>query len=68
MIVQNKKIIASILFVLISFVCTAQGSGVPAPAPPTPPPPGLPVDDALPVLFILALVFGIYKSFKSAKN
>jgi hypothetical protein len=42
---QNKKILASILFVLISFVSIAQGSVPPPPMPP--PPPGLPIDDAM---------------------
>ncbi len=51
--IQNKKIFASILFVLISFVCMAQ----PDPPPP-PPPPGLPIDGALPILIIGALIYG----------
>jgi len=68
MIVQNKKTFASILFVLISFVCSAQLDGSTPPPPAPPPPPGLPIDSALPVLFLLALIFGIYKSFKSVKQ
>jgi hypothetical protein len=64
--IQNKKILASILFVLISFVCVAQGSQPPPPMPP--PPPGLPIDDALPVLFLMALFFGIVKKLKLVKR
>ena len=64
---QNKKILASILFVMISFVCVAQGAGIPPPPGP-PPPPGLPIDDALPILFLLALAFGIYRKFKFVKK
>jgi len=56
--IQNKKIFASILFVLISFVCVAQdppGPGDPVP----PPPPGLPIDGAIPLAIIGALYLGI---------
>ncbi|MEZ4855324.1 MAG: hypothetical protein R2812_02470 [Gelidibacter sp.] len=67
MIVQNKKILASILFVLISFVCTAQPNGMPPPPAP-PPPPGLPIDNTIIVLFFLALALGIYKNFKKVKS
>ena len=61
--IQNKKIIASILFVLISFVCVAQGSGPPPPSPP--PPVGLPVDGGILVLLGLGLVYGIKKLLKT---
>ena len=61
--IQNKKIIASILFVLISFVCIAQGSGPPPPSPP--PPPGLPIDGGILALLGLGLVYGIKKLFKT---
>jgi hypothetical protein len=64
---QNKKILASILFVTMSFVCEAQIDGTPPP--PMPPPPvGLPIDDALPFLFILALFLGIYRKVKLVKK
>ena len=66
---QNKKIIASILFVMISFVCVAQGVGAGIPPPPgPPPPPGLPIDGALPILFLVALLFGIYRKFKFVRK
>lgn len=64
--IQNKKILASILFVLISFVCVAQGDAPPPPAPP--PPPGLPIDGMLPAAMLLALFYGIKKSFKKDKS
>ena len=51
MIIQNKRLFASILFVLISFVCEAQ-----TPPPPGPPPPvGLPIDHGV----VLGLCFGL---------
>jgi hypothetical protein len=68
MIVQNKKIFASILFVLISFVCSAQLDGSTPPPPAPPPPPGLPIDSAIPALFLLALIFGVYKIYKRVKQ
>jgi len=57
--VQNKKILASILFVLISFVCVAQSSGPPPPSPP--PPPGLPIDGGLLALLGVGIFYGIKK-------
>lgn len=59
MTIKNIRIIASILFVLISFVCVAQGSGPPPPAPPGPP--GLPVDGGVIVGAIVALFYGTKK-------
>ncbi len=46
--IQNKNFIASILFVLISFVCVAQGGDTPPP--PAPPPPPLPLIDGIPLV------------------
>ena len=70
--IQNKKIIASILFVLISFVCMAQkpSGGTPIPPPPAAPndgpspPVGLPIDGALPILIIGALIYGVKSKLK----
>lgn len=56
---QNKSIIASILFVLISFVCQAQGVNPPPPSPP--PPPGLPIDGGVLVALSLGLLYGSKK-------
>ena len=66
MIIQNKRIIASILFVLISFVSIAQGSGPPPPAPP--PPPGLPIDSGLLILLISGLFFGVFSLTRHKKS
>jgi len=66
MIIQNKRIFASILFVLISFVSVAQGSGNPPPPMP-PPPPGLPIDSGVLILLLLGLLLGAYFKFKTAK-
>ncbi|MGM5469096.1 hypothetical protein ACS386_02355 [Flavobacteriaceae bacterium LMO-SS05] len=68
--IQNKKYFASILFVLISFVCYAQrpgdGKTLPPPTPmePPPPPPGLPIDGAIPVLMLAALFYGARNKMK----
>jgi len=63
--IQSKKIVASILFVLISFVCLAQSE----PPPPTPPPPpGLPIDGGLIVLLVLGLFFGVKSILKFSKQ
>jgi len=60
--IQNKKIIASILFVLISFVCIAQKT---APPPPNPaggtPPVGLPIDGGIFFGVCLGLFYGVKK-------
>lgn len=56
MTVRNKRILASILFVLISFVCVAQN-----PPPPGPPPPGLPIDGGVFFGVIFALFYGVRK-------
>ena len=67
MMIQNKRIIASILFVLISFVCVAQipGSGPPPPGPP--PPRGFPIDGGLLYGVAFALLYGI-KKLRVKKN
>lgn len=54
MMIQNKRIFVSILFVLISFVCVAQVGGPPPPGPPVPP--GLPIDRGA----LLGLCFGLF--------
>ncbi|WP_229736564.1 PID-CTERM protein-sorting domain-containing protein [Bizionia arctica] len=59
--IQNKKIVASILFLLISFVCVAQDMPQP-PAPP--PPPGLPIDGGLLAGLFVGLVLGVKKLLK----
>ena len=60
--IQNKRIIASILFVLISFVCVAEGEFPPPPTPP--PPPGLPIDGGVMVALGLGLFYGARKLLK----
>ncbi len=60
---QNKKILASILFVLISFVCSAQGATPPPPMPP--PPPGLPIDGLVSVVLALGVLYGVRKKIKN---
>ena len=60
--IQNKKIFASILFVLISFVCIAM-QPPPQPGIP-PPPPGLPINEMLPILLLAGLFYGIKNKLK----
>ena len=61
---QNKKFLASILFVLISFVCSAQGATPPPPMPP--PPPGLPIDGFVSIVLALGAVYGVHKKIKNS--
>jgi len=65
--IQNKKIFVSILFVLISFVCVAQGVGNPPPPMP-PPPPGLPIDGFTTIAVIVGAFFGIKKTLNNTKR
>jgi hypothetical protein len=64
--IQNKKIFASILFVLISLVCVAQGGDPPPPMPP--PPPGLPIDGFTSLALVVGAYLGIKKTIQNSKN
>lgn len=64
MTIQNKRIFASILFVLISFVCVAQDPPVPGP----PPPVGLPIDGGVLIGMFFALCYGAKKAFDLKKQ
>ncbi len=67
MIIQNKRKFASILFVLISIVCTAQKMPPPpAPMGPTPPP-GLPVDGVVLFVLVIGIIYGIKKRLELIK-
>ncbi|MFL0353200.1 PID-CTERM protein-sorting domain-containing protein [Xanthomarina sp. GH4-25] len=59
--IQNKKMVASILFVLISFVCVAQST---PPPPMPPPPPGLPVDGGIAIGLFVGIFIGVKKLLK----
>jgi hypothetical protein len=63
MTIQNKRIFASVLFVLISFVSTAQGDVIPPPPLPPPPPPGFPIDGGLLVGILTAMWYGCKKIY-----
>ena len=66
MMIQNKIIVAPILFVLISVLCLAQGQGDVLPPPGTPPPPvGLPIDTGVLFVAILAILYGARKIIKN---
>lgn len=64
--IQNKKILASILFVIISFVCAAQEGAPPPPMPP--PPPGLPIDGFTSLALVVGAYFGIKKTIQNSKD
>jgi len=66
MIMQNKRIFASILFVLISSVCVAQT--LPPPGSPPVPPPGLPIDGGLLYGMAFALFYGVKKLLLKRNN
>ena len=66
--VPNKKIITSTLFILISFVCTAQLPPSPTGRPPGPPGDDLPIDSGLIVLAIAAVLYGVYKIYTLRKK
>lgn len=69
MIVYNKKFLASVLLVLSSFVGMAFQDPPPPPVPMSgPPPPGMPINDKEIVLFVIAIVYGIYKIIKLSKK
>ena len=59
---QNKNMLASILVCFIGFVSMAQGAEPPPPGPPFPP--GVPIDGGAVALFIVAIAYGAYKTYK----
>ncbi|WP_370477316.1 PID-CTERM protein-sorting domain-containing protein [Tamlana flava] len=61
MTIQYKRILASILFVLISFICSAQGGPILPPPGTPPPPPGLPIDGGVFLGMVFALFYGVKK-------
>lgn len=63
---QDKNILASILFSFIGLLSMAQEGVPPPPAPP--PPPGLPIDGGVLALFFFAMVYGAYKINQFSKN
>ena len=63
--ILNKQTLASILFLLMSFVCVA-GPMPPPPGPP--PPPGLPIDGFLIYGVVIALIFGVKKILSFNRN
>ncbi|MFI1744669.1 PID-CTERM protein-sorting domain-containing protein [Thalassobellus sediminis] len=66
MTIQNKRIFASILFVLISFVCASQE--LPPPGPPTPPPGFVPIDGGVLIGACFALFYGVRKIFQKTDS
>ena len=64
--ILNKQTLASILFLLASFVCFAVAPPPPPAGPP--PPPGLPIDGFLIYGVALALIFGVKKILSFNRN
>ncbi len=62
-----RYLLVSILFSFIGFISVAQTDRPPTPGR-GPTPPGLPIDNGIIVLFLLALVYGIYKMYKLSKQ
>ncbi|TNJ47129.1 hypothetical protein KFZ70_04975 [Tamlana fucoidanivorans] len=60
---QNKRIFASVLFVLVGSLCFSQG--LPPPSPP--PAPGFPIDGGIFCSIAMALIYGA-KSIISRKK
>lgn len=58
---KNKKLIASFLLLLISFVCVAQVPGSTPPPPGPPPPVGLPIDGGIFYGLVFAVIYGVKK-------
>ena len=58
--IQNKRLFASILFVLISFVCMAQKE-LPPPDLTPPPPVGFPIDGGVLLGVCFAVFYGVKK-------
>lgn len=63
---HKKNMLASILFFFVGFASMAQSNTPPPPMPP--PPPGLPIDGGIIALFVIALIYGIYKINKISKR
>jgi len=63
---ENKNMLASFFFFFIGFISIAQTGNPPPPMPP--PPPGLPIDNAIVILLVLALAYGIYKARNLSKQ
>jgi len=64
--VQNKRILTSILFVLISFTCVSQDIPPPGPTPPYGFPP-LPIDGGIISGIVFAIFYGVRKLLMAKK-
>lgn len=67
MTILNKNFFISILLILIGLAGFAQNEP-PVPQAKGPPAPGLPIDNGIIILFVVALIYGIYIIIKPAKR
>ena len=65
---QNKNMLASILFSFIGLLSMAQDGDMPPLPSAGPTPPGGPIDGGIIILFLIALAYGIYKAYKISKQ
>ena len=57
------------LFMFFNLINIVDGGNVPPPPPPPMPSPvGLPIDNGLMILFVAALIYGVYKVIKHKKG
>lgn len=56
------------LFMFFNLINIVDGGNVPPPPPPGPVPVGLPIDNGLMILFVAALIYGVYKVIKHKKG
>lgn len=55
-------------FYILGFLCPTVFAAPGPPPPGVPPPPGLPIDNGLEVLLVVAILFGLYKTYQLKLN
>ncbi|WP_369793436.1 PID-CTERM protein-sorting domain-containing protein [Lacinutrix sp. Hel_I_90] len=62
--IKYKKTFASVLLILISFVCSSQSPPEPLQQRPPSPPQLVPIDDGVYLLLVAGFLYGIYKMYQ----